>query len=279
MLVRTQDRPNDNAVSADFWEDYAAWQRTGEVCDAIVAMGLHQGNQMDAETPFFLAELRKKIFIMAYGRDKVTATFLGRPPRLSHRYCKMEVPLDLSDDQLFLEGAELGAVLETLDVNGWNTSGNLNRNTWQRVWFQHCRIREDILEIALGSGDEDITQKAEQIRVKLEQLHNSYPDFMRISPEDILNRTDTNLGLGYVPSGRTDKALRQVNALFTLCIHSGIAHTEFLLQRALINRKRAEAKDLIPISRRMLSMVLLAQSKRDFFRDFQGDMVYLVSCN
>jgi hypothetical protein len=54
-------------------------------------------------------------------------------------------------------------------------------------------------------------------------------------------------------------------------------HTEFLLQRALINRKRTDTKELIPISRRMLGLVLLAQSKRDFFRDFQGDLAYLVS--
>lgn len=141
--------------------DYAAWQRTGEVCDALVAMGLHQGNKVDTNTPFFLAEFRKKIFISAYGHDKVIATFLGRPPRLSHRYCKMEMPLDLSDDELFLEGAELDAVLATLDPNGWNTRGNLNRCTWIRVWFQHCRLREDILEIALGSEDEDISHRAE----------------------------------------------------------------------------------------------------------------------
>lgn len=97
-------------------------------------MGLHQGSRADAETPFFLSEMRKKMFISAYGHDKVVATFLGRPPRLSHRYCKMDVPLDMSDDQLCLEGAELEAVLSSLDSNGWNTNGNLYRTTWLRVW-------------------------------------------------------------------------------------------------------------------------------------------------
>ena len=274
MLVR-YTRVLLSSVIANLVLDYAAWQRTGEVCDAIVAMGLHQGSHVDAQTPFFLAELRKRIFISAYGHDKVVATFLGRPPRLSHRYCKMEVPLDLSDDQLCLEGAELDAALSTLDSNGWNTSGNLHRTTWLRVWFQHCRIREDILEIALGSGDEDISLQAEQVRLKLERLHNSYPDFMRIPPEELLSN-DSQVNLGY-NFGRTEKAMRQINAIFTLCIHAGIVHTEFLLQRALINRKRTDTKELIPISRRMLGLVLLAQSKRDFFRDFQGDLVYLVS--
>ena len=256
--------------------DYAAWQRTGEVCDAIVALGLHQGSRPDAETPFFLAEMRKRMFISAYGHDKVVATFLGRPPRLSHRYCKMDMPLDLSDDQLCLDGADLDNVLSSLDANGWNTNGHLYRTTWLRVWFQHCRIREDILEIALGSGDEDISFQAEQVRLKLDHLHNTYPAFMRVPPEDVLSGNDTSMNLSY-KFGNTEKDMKQVNAIFVLCIHTGIVHTDFLLQRALINRKRTDTKELIPISRRMLNLVLLAQSKRDYFRDFQGDLAYLVS--
>ena len=239
-------------------------------------MGLHQGSRPDAETPFFLAEWRKKIFISAYGHDKTVATFLGRPPRLSHRYCKMDVPLDLSDEQLCLEGPELQTVLSSLDPNGWNTDGNLHRNTWLRVWFQHCRIREDILEIALGSGEEDISFQAEQIRLKLEHLHNTYPDFMRVPPEDVLDGNNPTLSLRY-NFGRSEKALIKFNAIFVLCIHTGIVHTEFLLQRALVNRQRTDTKELIPISRRMLELVLLAQNKRDYFRDFQGDLSYLVS--
>ena len=256
--------------------DYAAWQRNGEVCDAIIAMGLHQGNQVDSQTPFFLAQTRKKIFISAYGHDKSIASFLGRPPRLSHRYCKIEMPLDLSDDELFLEGAELEAALARLDANGWNTSGNVSRTTWQRVWSHYSRIREDILEIALGSGEDDISLQAEQIRLKLQHLDQSLPDFMKTSPEDILATCDSYLGVtsGF---GRSEQAKKQVNAMFTLCIHAGIVQTQFLLQRALINRQRTDTKELIPISRRMLRLVLLAQSKRDFFRDFQGDLVFLVS--
>lgn len=70
---------------------YAAWQRTGEVCDAIIAMvrtpalmnqlsipqtdlgstqGLHQGNKRDPDTPFFLTELRKKIFVSFVSADQ-----------------------------------------------------------------------------------------------------------------------------------------------------------------------------------------------------------------
>lgn len=36
-------------------------------------------------------------------------------------------------------------------------------------------------------------------------------------------------------------------------------------------------KTMIPVSVRMLKLVLLAQSKRDYFRDFQGDLIYLLA--
>ncbi|PPJ54981.1 hypothetical protein CBER1_05643 [Cercospora berteroae] len=251
---------------------YAAWQRTGEVCDAVVAMGLHQGNKPDAHTPFFLSELRKKIFISAFGHDKTIATFLGRPPRLSHRYCKMESPLDLSDEEVVSEGADLQAALSQLDENGWNTSGHLHRNTWLRVWFKQASLREEILEIALGTDEEDIAQQTEQVRVKMERLHKSLPDFMCITPEQVLSEGNTYLGMGF-PVNRVKDATRLVH----FCIHTGLAHTEFLLQRAMVSRLRTDTKKLIPIARRMLKMVLLAQSKKEFFRDFQGDLIYLLA--
>jgi hypothetical protein len=254
---------------------YAAWQRTGELCDVVVAMGLHQGNYPNERTPFFLAEIRKKIFATAYGRDKVVASFLGRPPRLSHRYCKMEVPLDLTDNQLISEGDELQAALAGLDANGWNTSGNFNRITWVRIWFKHCRMREDILEIALGSGEEDIVQQADRVRARMDRMYDSIPEFMRTTAEQVLNGDDPSGGSGSImhPS---KKAPRQLNVIFVLCIQTGMAHTEFLLQRALVSRLRTDTKQLIPVARRMLQLVLLAQAKKDHFRDFRGDLIYLV---
>lgn len=255
---------------------YAAWQRTGELLDAIVAMGLHQGNKEGPETPFFLAQLRKKIFVSAYGHDKVMATFMGRPPRLSHKYCKMEMPLDLSDDEVFSEGDELQHALSNLDEQGWNTGGKLHRNTWQRIWFQNCRTREDILEIALGSSEdeEDIAYKAEKVKTQMERLQGSFPDFMNITPEQVF---EDRLGAG-ISFGTTKKSAKMhVNALFVIAIHTGFVHTEFLLERAMVNRLRKDTKKLIPVARRMLKLVLLAQLKKDVFRDFQGDLIYMVS--
>lgn len=255
---------------------YAAWQRTGEVCDAIVAMGIHQGNCVNANTPFWLSQYRRKIFVAAYARDKVYATFLGRPPRLSYRYCKMELPLDLSDAQLFLEGPELEAVIASLDSNGWNTSGNIGRKTWLRVWFQHCKLREEILEIALGSDDDDILGRTQLVRQKLDALHKTYPAFVQITPEEVLKRSNGQAVDGRFGFTNHEGSSTPVNAMFTVHIHVGIKQTEALLERALINRRKTDVKQLIPLCRRMLSLVLLVHTRRDLFRDFHADIIYLV---
>ncbi|KAI7540078.1 hypothetical protein KC331_g9375 [Hortaea werneckii] len=255
---------------------YAAWQRTGEMLDAVIATGLHQGNSVNAETPFWLAELRKKIFVSAYGRDKQTATFLGRPPRLSYRYCKMEEPLDVPDQMLFVEGIEPADILARVDDNGWNTNQILTATTWKRVWFQHCRIREDILELALGSDDGDISSRAAQIRLRLQTLHDSYPAFIRASPEEFLESHRGQPIFGKDP-GRSEKFVYQMNAVYVLFLHTGIAQTEFLMERALLNRKAGDYKQLISTSRRILKLVLLAHARRDCFRDLQGDLMYLLA--
>lgn len=145
-------------------EDFGAWTRLGETCDLLVLMGLHQEKKMNASTSFFVCQLRIRMFEEVYGHDKAMATFLGRPPRLSHRYCVLQLPLDLTDNEMLLEGPELEVALSKLE-DGWNTENQFHRVTWRRVWAQHARIREDILEIALGTSDYMITERARSVPI------------------------------------------------------------------------------------------------------------------
>lgn len=109
---------------------YATYRTTGEALSAVVAMGLHQGIKANNRVPFFLAELRKRSFLKAYLQEIGLATILGRPPRLSYRYCTVDAPLDLEDTQLMQTGDELAATLATsLDENGYNTSNKLRVQT------------------------------------------------------------------------------------------------------------------------------------------------------
>jgi len=118
-----------------------AWHRMGEVVDTVILLGYHQEKRPDENTPFYVAELRTRLFDQIYGHDKSISTFLGRPPRLSHRYCVTQLPLDLSDEELCLQGADLERAISRLN-DGWNPDNRFNRSTWRRVWAQHIRVRE-----------------------------------------------------------------------------------------------------------------------------------------
>lgn len=96
-------------------------------------MGLHQGIKSNEKVPFFLTELRKRTFVAAYCGEIGLATTLGRPPRLSYRYCNLDPPLDLNEAELIQTGAELAATLASLDDNGYNTSGILRSNTSKHI--------------------------------------------------------------------------------------------------------------------------------------------------
>lgn len=117
---------------------YEVWQRTGEFISALFAMGLHQEIKEDENTPFFLTHCRKRQFVIGYIVDKSLSTFLGRPPRLPRRFCLIQMPLDLSDNQLMMDGETLQEVISNLDSEGWNPKGMLHVSTALRVSIQQA---------------------------------------------------------------------------------------------------------------------------------------------
>lgn len=108
---------------------YSSYRASGEACSAVIAMGLHQTIKPTEKVPFFLAELRKRAFLCAYYGEISLATCLGRPPRLSYRYCSIDPPLDLTQAQLTQTGEELASTLASLDEDGYNRLGTIQSNT------------------------------------------------------------------------------------------------------------------------------------------------------
>ncbi|KAF2138963.1 uncharacterized protein K452DRAFT_78786 [Aplosporella prunicola CBS 121167] len=152
---------------------YTSYQRSGHVFNALIALGWHQPNQHNnqgekqkqtyQQPAFFLAEQRTRLFAAAYAHDKWQAAYLGRPPRLSHRYCAVGLPLDVSDHALLAdEPGVLARELEALDEGGWGRErgsgaegGGGGRRAWARAWVAYCRVREDILEFSIGTFDSE----------------------------------------------------------------------------------------------------------------------------
>ena len=134
---------------------YLTWRRLGNLVSACVAKGLHGEIEVSAEVPFWMSELRKRMFAAAYILDKTISNFLGRPPRLLRKYCTMQLPLDLEPHHLRLPDAELEEVVNKLDQHGWNTNASLGGMVWVRCQMLLGMVCEDVLELALASLPED----------------------------------------------------------------------------------------------------------------------------
>lgn len=102
------------------------------------------------------------------------------------------------------------------------------------------------------------------------------PAFMKTDPEQILSSIQTSGQLKYDMPG-APSPLHPHSVLCLLSMHCGLRHTEFLLKRALVNRGKAATKEMIPPARRLLSLLLNTVAKKDFFRDFQIDLVCLLA--
>ena len=122
---------------------------------AIFGIGMHQ-ELNDHKVPFFLSELRRKLFWFTYFSDKCFATFFGRPPLINGKFCSRKMPLDLDNSQLALAGEDLQSALDTLDENGWNPNSTISSSSWLRVSISIGKFREEILELSLGTDTEDL---------------------------------------------------------------------------------------------------------------------------
>jgi hypothetical protein len=94
--------------------------------------------------------------------DKMIATFVGRPPLINGRFCTLSAPLDLTDEVLIAGGDVLSKAISELDSAGWNTEGKLHVVTPTRLRFQLAIIREETLEVVLGTHEQrNLIQKSE----------------------------------------------------------------------------------------------------------------------
>ncbi|TKX20935.1 fungal specific transcription factor domain-containing protein 53 [Elsinoe australis] len=253
---------------------FQAWVRIGEVINTCIHLGLHQEKCQDEHTPFIVNETRIRLFDMLYGHDKSLSTFLGRPPRLSHRYCVLQLPLDLSDEEMMLDGQALEMAISNLD-NGWNTQGRLHRSTWKRVWAAHAQLREDILEVALGTNVQDLPQRGQAIREKVRLVNENMPDFIKTDVVQAIAHCQTQ---NHPLIASWERGRIPLNIIYLLSIKAGILHTSLLLEKALINRLKSEDnRPLLLHARELLKYVLAGAGKRDFLRDFQLDLTYLIA--
>ncbi|KAJ6043032.1 hypothetical protein N7460_004387 [Penicillium canescens] len=223
--------------------DFRPWRKLGELSTTVFALGLHQDSS--ANTPFFLAEMRKRTMVAAYTVDKVLATFLGRPPLISWRYCDIQMPLDLSVEEIFADPPFRDAAIRKLDKHtGWNQEASLMKGAWPRVAFVTSVLREKVLELSLSCRTSDLSHRVENLSHESRQERQLLPEFLHWNPDSdgsVISRVEEDL-------------------LFE--VHMEFLYNDFLLYRTLAQRTETEPEAIIDISREILSAVILMVSKK-----------------
>jgi chromatin structure-remodeling complex subunit RSC3/30 len=100
--------------------------------------------------------------LAAYGIDKLLATFLGRPPLISWRYCDIQMPLDMSVAEIFADSLTRDAAIAKLDKHsGWNQEASLTKGAWPRISLITNVLREKDLELSLSCKDDSLHERIE----------------------------------------------------------------------------------------------------------------------
>ncbi|EME43227.1 hypothetical protein DOTSEDRAFT_72573 [Dothistroma septosporum NZE10] len=240
------------------------WTSFGEACDTAVLMGLHLETRLDAHTPFFLCELRLRLFNVIYSMDKFLATFLGRPPHISYRYAVVQVPHDLSDEEVCMDTADRQAALNRT-VGTWTTTGRPHRSTWRKALSLRHLLREDVLEIVIGPHSTDLQARCDYVRAQEKEAIAAMPAFARIEPEELV--TNLKRDPNFVMVGRGIE-WRPFDVLNLFAIHCGIRHADFLMERAMVNKQKADPAGLFTASRSLLTLVLKLVGIKDYLSEF-----------
>ncbi len=87
------------------------------------------------------------MFAVSYHYDKLLATLVDRPPRLSKRFFDCRMPLDINNHELLTEDPlETMRIQQSLTSDGWNPNSKYSCATWARLRFMVASLREDVLE-------------------------------------------------------------------------------------------------------------------------------------
>ncbi|XPS70169.1 hypothetical protein M3J09_002409 [Ascochyta lentis] len=231
-----------------------SWRRINHLATQIYALGMHK-ESTSTDIPIWLTQTRRRIFCSSYNQDKSISTFLGRPIRISKRHTDIKLPLDLRDDELTGDPAELSAAIQRLDSNGWNTKGQHLRASWIRLRHIASRLREEILDFSLCTIDAKVEQELLDISTRIRTSWDSIPSHMRY--------------------WKTcwDESYPSSVCLMLVVIHLTHWYNEFMIQKLLDYTPITSNYAMLRVSVDLLSNVLALGAIRDRTYDVHRDLL------
>ncbi|OKL61728.1 hypothetical protein UA08_03061 [Talaromyces atroroseus] len=208
----------------------------GDIASNVYAMGLHR-DHYSANVPFFLSETRKRVLAAIHKSDKNGATFRGRPPRLPYQYCDFALPLDLADDQLFLDEKSIRVALNGLDDEGWNSQGQFYPATIIRMRHIVTTLGEKMLGLSLGSRTMSYHQDLLETHQLCQQTWDRIPVRFRYS-SDCWQQKD------------------HLECLARAIVYLDFLSNVFQIQRIRRQEEPEATKDLLDTSMQLLSVII-----------------------
>lgn len=162
------------------------WKFHAETVAMLTFAGYHDDRSRDPSAPISETtpslEARRRIMCQIFIVDKYLATFVGRPPLLTRRFCCIKLPLDLDDTALVSDKDAFQEQTHSLDSNGWNQGGRIHSTSVLRFRMMVALIRDAILEIGLGYSDDFTLDDILKLKTKELDLYGKLPIHMIGAP-------------------------------------------------------------------------------------------------
>ncbi|KAF1838317.1 hypothetical protein BDW02DRAFT_565142 [Decorospora gaudefroyi] len=248
----------DMLVTSNFYGDnyHSTWRRLGDSVSALYATGIHCERSVcegSSPEPFFIRELRRRLYAASYRFDKTLAIFYGRPPMLGWRYSDRKMPLDISDSVITSEDSELlTSELSKLDSAGWNMQGSIHPASFARLQCQLAVFKERLLEQSLaGEKDDEVVRNIEAISAECTQYWEGLPAHLRYE-----TYTEDAAWVGRGPG----------LSIRLLAIYLDYLHLHFQTQRLLHRTTQQALPALLEVSLKLLcaSLVSTKPDNRDY---------------
>ncbi|KAH0592751.1 hypothetical protein MHUMG1_09575 [Metarhizium humberi] len=218
---------------------YQLWRRLGDVISSTFALGYHEDLNGKADTPVFLLELRKAAFARIYSADKNVSLFLGRPLRMSKRFCHFQLPGDAAVRENHATATEQSGEYR------WASDTEINYRAETR-WSAICAsLKEEIIELLFDRTGPDVIEKAGALQMSADAYWNALP--ARFKANEKLK----------------DATRSAFERDFLISIRLNYLHIMFLLRRLILGRVSELDSSVVHVAQEMLGLVVDALVLRD----------------
>ncbi|KAI5456826.1 hypothetical protein BGZ63DRAFT_396226 [Mariannaea sp. PMI_226] len=210
-------------------QSFESWRKLGDMSSSLFALGYHQDFEITGPIPEFLRSIRQAAFAYSYSADKNVAIFLGRPPRISSKFCHFR---------------QRG--LDEYYSYQWAPDTPLDLLVDAR-WTALCAVLKEqiLLELFGEQGYENRVDKASQIRTNAESQWSMLPQHFRLE----------------APMKGHDRHPSELDIMLGMKL--SYLHVLFLLRLALVRRVSEPDTQLYQIAEEMLGLVVEAVILKD----------------